>query len=111
MRSTAMGRQKMRKILVTATAALVTAMAFAASTAPASAGNFSFNIGVGGWGPGWYPGYGGGGIYVGGPFYGNNAWAAHVDWCFDHKGPSYNPQTNTYVNYKGKVKYCNSPFT
>jgi hypothetical protein len=94
----------MKKILVTASAALVAAIAFAA---PANAGNFNFSIGVGGWGPGWYgPGYGG--IYVGTPY--NNAWAAHIDWCYDHKGPSYNPNTNTYVNKYGKVKYCNSPY-
>lgn len=93
----------MRKILV-ATAALATAIAFAA---PANAGgNFSFNLGLGGWGHG----YGhGGGIYVGTPYVTNN-WGAHVNWCYNNKGPSYNPQTNTYVNFKGKLKYCNSPF-
>jgi len=98
----------MRKILVTASAALVAAIAL---SAPANAGNFSFNLGLGGWGPGYY---GGPGIYVGAPYGGygyGNAWAAHVDWCFDHKGPSYNPDTNTYVNKYGKVKYCNSPYT
>ena len=101
----------MKKILVAGTAVLMTAAAVVASTAPASAGgNFNFSIGVGGWGPGWHPGYGG--VYVGGPIYGGgNAWAAHVNWCYNHKGPSYNPDTNTFVNYKGKVKYCNSPFT
>jgi hypothetical protein len=106
MRRTKTGRKTMRKILV-ATAALVTAIAFAA---PANAGgNFSFNLGLGGWGPGWGPGYGG--IYVGTPYYPQNNWAAHVDWCYDHKGPSYNPNTNTYISNSGKVKYCNSPFT
>ena len=73
---------------------------------PASAGgSISFNFG--GWGPGWNgPGYGG--IYIGAPY---DNWSAHVDWCFDHKGPTYNPNTNTYVNGMGKIKYCNSPFT
>lgn len=99
----------MRKILVAGTAALFTAMAFAASTVPASAGsNVHFSIGVGGWGPGW--GHHGG-IYVGAPHGGyNNTWAAHVDWCYDHKGPSYNPNNNTYINHKGKVRHCDSPF-
>ena len=100
----------MKKILVTASAALFATVAIAASTAPASAGNFSFNFGVGGWGPGWY-GPGWGGVYVGGPHYNSNAWALHVDWCYDNKGPTYNPGNNTYVNHNGKLKYCNSPYT
>jgi hypothetical protein len=109
----------MRKILVTATAALFTALAIAATSAPANAGgNFNFTLGLGGpgWGPGWAPGYGygygyggGGGIYVGNPYPQNN-WAMHVGWCYDHKGPSYNPNTNTYVSPSGKIKICHSPF-
>ncbi len=98
----------MRRILVTASAALFTALAVAAFAAPANAGgNFNFSIGVGGWGPGWgYPGYYGGYAQ---PYPVNN-WSAHVSWCFDHKGPSYNPNTNTYVTKYGKMKVCHSPF-
>ncbi len=100
----------MKKILVTASAALLATLAIAATTVPASAGgSFNFNIGVGGWGPGWGPGYGG--IYVGSPYpvYNDN-WEAHVDWCYDHKGPSYNPNTNKYINMAGKKRTCHSPF-
>jgi hypothetical protein len=100
----------MKKILVTTSAALFAAVAMASFSAPANAGSFSFNIGVGGFGPGWY-GPGWGGVYVGGPYYNSNAYALHVDWCFDHKGPTYNPDDNTYINGNGKVKYCNSPYT
>lgn len=101
----------MKKILVTATAAFVTAIAFAAS--PAAAGNFNLSIGVGGWGPGygyWGPAYGG--VYVApapvvvAP---QNNWAAHVNWCHA-KHASYNPNTNTYLTSKGFWKVCNSPY-
>ncbi len=103
----------MRKILATTSVALFTAIAVMATAAPASAGGgggVHFSIGLGGFGPGWGPGYGygydngygGGGVYV-------NNWAAHVDWCYDHKGPSYNPGTNTYVKH-GKIRVCHSPF-
>jgi hypothetical protein len=100
----------MRKLLVAGTAALFTAVAFAASTVPANAGGVHFNIGVGGFGPGWGPGYGG--VYLDDPYYGGyqNNWEAHVDWCFDHKGPSYNPATNKYINQYGKKRTCHSPF-
>ena len=101
----------MKKILVTTSAALFAAVAMATFSAPANAGSFNFNIGVGGWGPGWGYGPGWGGIYVGGgPYYNSNAYALHVDWCFDHKGPTYNPNNNTYINGNGKMKYCNSPY-
>ncbi len=104
----------MRKILVTASAAIIGAIAITASAAPASAGNFNFTLGLGGYGygPGWGPGWGpyyGGGVYVGNPYPGNN-WQAHVQWCYDHKGPSYNPNTNKYINQYGHKKYCHSPF-
>lgn len=106
----------MSKILVTGAAALLTAFAVAASSVPASAGGgggggVHFSIGLGGFGgPGWYgPGYGYGGGYYAQP-YPVSSWSAHVDWCFDHHGPSYNPNTNKYINGYGKVKTCHSPF-
>ena len=89
----------MRKILVAGSAALFAAMAFAASPLRERRQRQLPSAARHGRGPGWGPGYGGGGIYVGGPYGGHNsAWHAHVDWCFDHKGPSYIPNTNTYIN-------------
>jgi hypothetical protein len=38
-----------------------------------------------------------------------NNWNAHVNWCFNHKGGTYNPNTNMYFK-NGQWKYCNSPF-
>lgn len=46
---------------------------------------------------------GGGGYYNGG--YGSR----HVQWCMD-RYQSYNPRTNTWVSYSGRVNYCNSPY-
>lgn len=93
----------MRKILVTAAAALFTATALVAAAAPANADSFSFNLDLGGFGSGWGPGYGGYGPYP------QSSWSSHVDWCFDHH-PSYNANSNTYITNSGKVKYCNSPY-
>jgi hypothetical protein len=101
----------MTKILATAAATLVAVVSLAATSVPATAGNFNFSFGVYGPGPGWGPGWGGwgpGGVVVVNP--GGNYWQAHVNWCYSHKGPSYNPQTNTYVSNSGKVKYCDSPY-
>jgi len=33
----------------------------------------------------------------------------HVEWCFD-RYRSYNPRTNTWVAYSGRVNQCNSPY-
>jgi hypothetical protein len=101
----------MRKfIATTATIALVAFASVAATPASAGSPNFSLSIGVPGfgYGGGWgYGGWGGGGgIYVN-PQPVN--WNAHVQWCFNHKGPSYNPNTNMYFK-NGMWKYCDSPF-
>ena len=108
----------MRKILVTASAAILPLSPSPPRPlpqAPATSISLSGSAAPG-WGPGWGPGYGygygdygGGGIYIGNPYPQNN-WAAHVDWCFDHKGPSYNPNTNKYINQYGHKKICHSPF-
>jgi hypothetical protein len=103
----------MRKILVAGTAAFFTALAVAASTAPANAGGITFGFG-GGHGYGWGH-HSGASIYIDGPYVGyrsgyRSAWRAHVDWCFDHKGPSYDPDSNTYINRKGKERVCDSPY-
>jgi hypothetical protein len=99
----------MRTILATTAAAMVALASLAAT--PASAGNFNFTLGVGGFGPGF--GYGpgwGGGIYTPGIYVQpQNNWNAHVNWCFNHKGGTYNPNTNMYFK-NGQWKYCNSPF-
>jgi BA14K-like protein len=95
----------MKSILVTASAAVFSVLAITATTAPANA----FTVTVGGWGGpgwgyhgGWGPGYGGG--------YYPTRWERHVEWCFDHKGPSYNPRTNRYINFNGHRRVCHSPF-
>ena len=46
----------------------------------------------------------GGGGYDGGG-YGSR----HVQWCMD-RYQSYNPRTNTWVSYSGRVNSCNSPY-
>lgn len=97
----------MKRIFATTAAAAMVAFGAIAAT-PASAGNFNFTLGVGGFGPGWGygPGYGAWspGIYV----QPQNNWNAHVQWCFNKKGNTYNPNTNMY--FKNGWKYCNSPF-
>lgn len=35
--------------------------------------------------------------------------SAHVEWCLD-RYRSYNPRTNTWVGYSGKVYQCDSPY-
>jgi len=91
----------MKSILVTASAAVFSVLAITATTAPANA----FTVTVGGWGgPGWgyHHGWHGG--------YHRSRWERHVDWCFDHKGASYNPYTNRYINHHGHRRVCHSPF-
>ncbi len=98
----------MRKILATTITVALMAVASVAAT-PASAGNF--NLTIGGFGGGWGGGYGWGGGW-GGPVFvqpQQNNWNAHVNWCFNHKGGTYNPNTNMYFK-NGQWKYCNSPF-
>jgi hypothetical protein len=102
----------MRTILATTITVAMMAVASVAAT-PASAGSPNFSLTIGGFGPGYGYGYGpgwGGGF--GGPIYvapQQNNWNAHVNWCFNHKGPSYNPNTNKYFK-NGNWKFCNSPF-
>lgn len=43
--------------------------------------------------------------YYGGGGYGNR----HVAWCLD-RYRSYNPRTNTWVSYSGRVYQCISPY-
>jgi len=61
-----------------------------------------------------------------GPFWGYDSWwdydppivfpppvsydrSAHVEWCLAHYR-SYNPRTNTWVAYSGRVYQCDSPY-
>jgi hypothetical protein len=46
------------------------------------------------------PGYG---------YYGGYGGSAHVQWCAS-RYRSYNPRTNTWVGYSGRVYQCNSPY-
>ena len=100
----------MTKFLATTISVAMLALASVATTsAPAQADNF--HLSSGGFGGGWgHGGYGWGGGWGPGIVVNNGNWDDHVDWCYDHKGPSYDPQDNTYVNGNGKVKFCNSPF-
>lgn len=99
---------------------MIAAAALAASTVPASAGNFSLHIG--GWGhPGWGPGWGPGPAWGYNayapvvvapqpqPYYAGNNWSQHQAWCAA-QFKTYNPHTNLYFYAVGKQKPCNSPF-
>jgi hypothetical protein len=35
--------------------------------------------------------------------------SAHVEWCLN-RYRSYNPRTNTWVGYSGRVYQCDSPY-
>ncbi|MCC0050375.1 MAG: BA14K family protein [Rhodobiaceae bacterium] len=34
----------------------------------------------------------------------------HIDWCYRHYPNSYNEYENTYVNLKGRLRTCRSPY-
>jgi hypothetical protein len=40
---------------------------------------------------------------------GSNSGSAHVRWC-SNRYRSYDPRTNTWVGYSGRVYQCNSPY-
>ena len=41
--------------------------------------------------------------------YGDGYGSRHVEWCLD-RYRSYDPRTNTWVAYSGRVNQCNSPY-
>lgn len=54
-------------------------------------------------------------LIIGGSIAANNAYdgdgygSRHVEWCLD-RYRSYDPRTNTWVAYSGRVNQCNSPY-
>lgn len=69
-------------------------------------------IGLGyglGYGSGYYDdGYYGGGYYGRG-YYRGGYGSRHVQWCLN-RYRSYNPSSNTWVSYSGRVRQCYSPY-
>ena len=51
----------------------------------------------------------GGSITVNNSYDGDGYGSRHVEWCFD-RYRSYDPRTNTWVAYSGRVNQCNSPY-
>jgi BA14K-like protein len=49
------------------------------------------------------------GYYGGSRYYGGYRGSAHVRWC-SSRYRSYNPRTNTWVGYSGRVYQCDSPY-
>jgi hypothetical protein len=109
----------MRKILVTASAALFATVAIAASALPASAGGISFGFGGGyhdGWHghDGWHDGYG---VVVEVPIVDeddyddeDSDWDLHVEWCEDHY-QTYDEDSDSYAYQVGKRTRCVSPYS
>lgn len=98
----------MKKIVVTSVAAVVTAVAVAASAVPANAFSVGFSFGGG-------YGYHGGGVYVDAPVYVHPRPSyyssdPHVEWCLS-RYRTYNPATDLYFYKPGKQRYCISPYS
>ncbi len=51
----------------------------------------------------------GGSIAASNAYDGDGYGSRHVEWCFD-RYRSYDPRTNTWVSYSGRVNECNSPY-
>jgi hypothetical protein len=65
-----------------------------------------------GYGLGYGSGYYGGGYYNNGYYnggYNRGYGSRHVAWCLNHYR-SYNPRTNTWVSYSGRIHRCHSPY-
>jgi len=112
----------MRKILVTASAALFATLAVAALPTSASAGGISvgFGYGYGGYNDDWYDYHHG--VVVEVPIvvedddyddyddYDDEDSDAHTEWC-EENYKTYDEDTNLYFYKPGKQKECVSPFS
>ena len=69
---------------------------------------FGLGYGAGYYGGGYYnDGYYGGGYGGGG--YSGGGYSRHAAWCLN-RYRSYNPRTNTWVSYSGRINQCISPY-